>query len=234
MPVTIMLHPKPLADALSNAVAVSKELASVPSCPNIMITATGGSLYVYGVGRYAGGRTRVPTDMAVAGEETVTITREQAEGLATALRKVLGGQAASVGVTMDAAHFPVVVKDEHGMPVQQWANFHVATGDEPLAAFMEADPDDVWGWQFDVVDDVHADQPGVVPTPVAFTLDIMARFSKLKGAGKVIDMRTTKQPQLLAVAVGPDFRGVVAAVDRELYKVGGPGGDGPGSPDHLF
>ncbi len=231
---TLFLHPKPLADALSNAVAVSKELASVPSCPNIMVTTAGGSLYVYGVGRYAGGRTRVHIDTPISADETVTITRDQAEGLASALRKVLGGQAATVSLTLSAQPFPVVVKDEHGMPMQQWANFHVAAGEEPLAAFMEADPDDVWGWQFDVVDDVHADAPGVVPTPVAFTTDIMARFSKLKGAGKIIDMRTTKQPQLLAVAVGPDFRGVVAAVDRELYARGGHGGDGPGHPDHLF
>lgn len=223
-----------MADALSNAVAVSKELASIPSCPNIMLAYHMGELFVYGVGRYAGGRTRVPIDMAVAGAETVTITRDQAEGLATALRKVLGGQAASVGVTMDAAPFPVTVKDEHGMPMQQWANFHVATSTEPLAAFMEADPEDVWGWQFDVVDDVHTPDNADQPTPVAFTLDIMARFSKLKGVGKVIDLRTTKQPQLVAVAVGPDFRGVVAAVDRELYARGGPGGGGPGSQDHLF
>lgn len=113
----------------------------------------------------------------------------------------------------------------------------LADGDEyDLTTGMEGEPG-----MFDKVEDL-IDQINSMPaptSPTAFNLDVIGRCKDLKISGMpadwgVVDLAKHPTKNLVGVAVGPRFRGVVGAIDREGYARGGRWLDGPGDSSHLL
>jgi hypothetical protein len=113
----------------------------------------------------------------------------------------------------------------------------LADGDEyDLTTGMEGQPG-----MFDKVEDL-IDQINSMPAPdcpIAFNLDVIGRCKDLKITGMpadwgVVDLAKHPTKNLVGVAVGPRFRGVVGSIDREGYAQGGRWLDGPGEASHLL
>lgn len=237
--VRFTINPKDLADVLANAVEISKEKSGVKPLPLVMLAyqpaGKRGMVVAYGVGRYAAGRTVAYLDGLPTEESaSVCIDRDVAAELQGVLRKVLGGKKATVSVTISPEPVQVTVKDEHGMPVQTMANLHITSAEETLADLLDTDPEGKAGKWFDWVDDRLAEAKEAASGPLAFQTDIIARLNKIRAESSVVDLKSTGVPNLVAVALGSSFRGVMGEVNRESYVAGGPWGDGGGSPDHLF
>lgn len=72
--------------------------------------------------------------------------------------------------------------------------------------------------------------------PTAFMVETLKALTKIRTATKttVVDVAVLPDNEGAAImALGPTFRGVLAAVDRDLYARGGPWRDGPGTPLSL-
>lgn len=89
----------------------------------------------------------------------------------------------------------------------------------------------------DMVDELAAAAAPVTPT--AFNITVLNRIKDLKITGMpgdwgVMDVAQHPNKDIVGVAVGPNFRGLLGVIDRAKYMQGGKWGDGPGNPDHLF
>lgn len=238
-PVSFAIHPVDLADVLHNSVEISKEAKGIPNVPHVMLAyepgAEAGVVLGYGVGRYAGGRTAARLEGLPATESaSVCIERDVAAALQSQVRKIKGGKAARAHVTIYPEPTTITVKNEYGQEEQSTVNLVVTAGEDTLADLLDSDPDGTWDTAFDLLDDLLS--AGVTPldTPVAFSTDVFSRLGKIRADGPAIDLRRTKHERIVGVAIGSGFRGIIGDVDRETFAVGGPWGDGPGSPDHLF
>ena len=90
---------------------------------------------------------------------------------------------------------------------------------------------------FDAIEDMIDDfESGHRGTPSMFDLSVLGKLNKLKPGAKMgfADIAQHKTLDLVGVRVGPTFNALVAGINREGFKNGGPWGDGPGTPGHLF
>lgn len=240
MTVKFQIHPKLLADCIANAVEIGKEARSVQGVDHVLLTyqpdAGGkfGEVYCHGFGRYAAGRSRVQLEgLQDRGTASVSIDRDKAAELQSQLRKILGGKAAQVSVEIHEEAVLVNVLNEHGLPEPSMVNLLISDGNQTVADLLDSDPAGLFDSKWDSVDEMLAGAAEPTPGPFALATEVVARLGKVKGGG-VADFRKTSHERVLAVAIGPDFRGLLGDVDRELYAAGGPHGDGPGGQDHLF
>ena len=148
--------------------------------------------------------------------------------LGSAVRSTSAAQSALVGVTIDHKMSMTV---EYGEDLLG----ELADGDEyDLTTGMEGELG-MFEKVEDMVDSInsHPKPAG----PIAFNLDIITRCKDLKITDvttPIVDIARHPEKDLVGVAVGPRFRGVVAGIDRDGYAQGGRWFDGPGDPSHLF
>ena len=150
--------------------------------------------------------------------------------LATAIRSTSASASAVVGVTIDHKNAMTVMYGEELIG-------ELADGDEyDLTTGMEGQPG-----MFDKVEDLidQINSMGAPTAPIAFNLDVIGRCKDLKITGMpgdwgVVDLAKHPTKDLVGVAVGPRFRGVVGSINREGYAQGGRWLDGPGDPSHLL
>jgi hypothetical protein len=150
--------------------------------------------------------------------------------LASAIRSTSAAKDAVVGVTIDHKR-----------------SITVSYGEELIGELADADEYDLTtGMEgekgmFDKVEDL-IDQINAMPAPtapVAFNLEVIGRCKDLKITGMpgdwgVVDLAKHPTKNLVGVAVGPRFRGIVGTIDRDGYAQGGRWLDGPGEPSHLL
>jgi len=150
--------------------------------------------------------------------------------LASAIRATSAARDAVVGVTIDHKQSITVMYGEELIG-------ELADADEyDLTTGMEGQPG-MFDRLEDLIDQINSME---APTaPLAFNLDIIGRCKDLKITGMpgdwgVVDLAKHPTKNLVGVAVGPRFRGVVGSIDREGYAQGGRWLDGPGEPSHLL
>lgn len=220
------IHPLELANALFNAVEVSKDAGGRPGCPHVMITyelderLEAGVVSVYGIGRIAGGRTTLVLDTLGPNDYAeVCISRERAEQVQSMLRQVKGGKAARVSVRLSEEGVETVDFDEEGEPEVGVFNLLISKEDEEnFVELVESDPDREWRGHLQLINKILDTTKGPLEGPVAFSLEAMDRITALKGLGtKILDLAGTEREKVVAVAAGPTFRGIVATIDRSVY-----------------
>jgi len=248
MAVTFRVNPKTLANLLHNALTMAK--GRKPVQPLIYLRYTWdqergtGQLMAIGVSQYSAGLDwcDVSTDpdprglmdsyseirLLGANPEKTDVVDDLTK-LASAIRSTSAAKDAVVGVTMEHKHSFTVQYGEELLG-------ELGDGDEyDLTAGTDGKLDGV----FDKVEDL-IDQVNGCPCPdgpVAFNLDVIARVKDLKvSETMVMDVAAHPDPSknLVGVAVGPRFRGLVSAIDRGVYAKGGPWLDGPGDASHLL
>lgn len=226
---TFSIHPLELANALFNAVEVSKDAGGRPGCPHVMITYGPDDagekpvVEVYGIGRIVGGRTTLePEGMAPDDYAEVCISRERADQMQSMLRQIKGGKAARVSVRISEEGVESVDFDEEGEPEVGYYNLIVSKEDE--AAFIElidSDPERAWAKHLGLINSILDTTKGPLEGPLALSLEAIDRVTALKGLGsKIMDIAGTGHEKVVAVAAGPTFRGIVATIDRSLYADG--------------
>lgn len=223
---TFSVHPVELANAIFNAVELSKDAGGRPGCPHVMIeygpddSGRCGRVTVYGIGRIAGGRTTLVLDtVAPDACATVCISRERAQQLQSMLRGVGGGKAARVSARISEEGVESVDFDEEGEPEVEYHNLIVSRGDaEPFAELIDSDPEGQWAKHLGLIDLILNEKQAPLEGPVAFSLEAMDRITALKGLGtKILDLARTERDMVVAVAAGPTFRGIIASIDRSIY-----------------
>lgn len=235
--VSLAIKPLDLANLLTNAVEISKEAARIET-PGVVLLAYQpspdgkvGQLHSYGCGRYAAGRTRATLDGLPSGEAmSVSITREHAEELASALRKTSRAAEVRVGLMMTEQAVERVNPETGGA---SWGNLAVSYKDDYLAVLHDADPHGRFDAIWQQMDDLSA-AAGELVTGMALMVGVVARLSKMKGAGDVADLRATPLPGVVACKMGADVVVLLGEVNRQVYTAGGRWGDGPGKPEHLW
>ena len=220
------IHPLELANALFNAVEVSKDAGGRPGCPHVMITYGPDDagerpvVEVYGIGRIAGGRTSLePEGLAPDDYAEVCISRERAEQVQSMLRQVKGGKAARVSVRLSEEGVETVDFDDEGEPEVGVFNLLISKEDEEnFVELVESDPEREWRGHLQLINKILDTTKGPLEGPVAFSLEAMDRITALKGLGtKILDLAGTEREKVVAVAAGPTFRGIVATIDRSVY-----------------
>lgn len=238
--INVIIHPKTLADGLANAFICGKErIKAVRPCPHVLVayqeSEEGPAFYVYGMGRYIGGRTRVPIEAEATGAfASVSLTRENADTLQSMLRKAGTKKTDSVSVMISDEPKLITSYDEQGVPVQKYVNLVIASDAGVMAELTDADPEGKSDPFWEFVDDMIKADVDTGAGRMAFLTEILGRLKDVKADGPVLDVKRTSHDRITAVAIGSSFRGVLGDVGREVYAEGGPWKDGPGRPEHLL
>jgi hypothetical protein len=226
-----------LADALHNAVVLAQDSGGGPGCPHVLVcyqqdagVATGAVL-VYGASRLIAGRTTIRLDtLAPEDHASICISREHADQIQSVLRGFGRAKATRVGVRICEEGYDTVDFDE-GEPLVKTVHFSVRKGEEEhIAELADSDPSREYSRHFDIVDDylIGAGAPLLAPTLLSF--EALKRVLNLKGLGATaVDIAWTKREHILRVSAGPNFRGILGELDREVYA--GPDG---ARADHLL
>jgi hypothetical protein len=231
------MNPITLANMLTNAVEISKEAARIEMPDSVLLAyqpspdGTVGMLVVYGCGRYAAGRTVASLEGLPSSEAiSLSITRDHAAELSSALRKTSRAADTRVGVALHEQ--PVEgVHPETGSPT--WGNLVVAYGDKQLGHLHDSDPHGKYENTWARIDDLAA-MIGDPIAGVALHVGVLNRVSKLKGVGEVADLRTTPLPGVVAAKLGAGFVALLGEVNRGSFVAGGRWGDGPGRAEQLW
>ena len=221
------IHPKELADLLANAVDIGKDKPAVSINELVMLSCSGAYLSAYGRGRYTAGRDwrEVGTDVPLSGQ--LCLTEAECEELATVLRGTEGSGRKGTTVTVTLRHREA---------------FSVTAGTDILCQLPDADPtsatfgepDEVSDWE--EIDNLitSIEEHAGLTSPWACSTEILTRLNKIRSPTHVADFAIHQSGRIAGVAFGPSFRAVVAGVVREGYAQGGPWGNGPGEPEHLW
>lgn len=242
--VTFRANPKALANVIHNALTMAK--GKSPRQPLIYLRYSWdaerqtGQLMAIGLSQFSAGLDWMDVEsgtedgyaeirvLGVNPDKTGDV--DDLTKLASGIRSTSAAQSAVVGVAIDHKRFMTVQYGEQLIG-------ELADADEyDLTTGMEGEPG-----QFERVEDM-VDELNSMPAPtapVAFSLDIIGRCKDLKITGMpadwgVVDLAKHPEKDLVGVAVGPRFRGVVGAIDRDGYAKGGRWLDGPGDPSHLL
>lgn len=231
------MNPIDLANMLTNAVEISKEAPRIEHPESVLIayqpSSDGlvGQVLVYGCGRYAAGRTMATLDGLPSSEAmSLSITREHAAELSSALRKT--SRAADTRVSVDMSEVATEkVNPETGAP--SWGNLAVGYQQNYLAVLHDADPhgkfDAIWAR----VDDLAA-TTGDRVAGVTLMVGVLNRVQKLKGVGEVADIRSTPLPGVVAARLGSNFVALLGEVNKGSFVAGGKWGDGPGNQSQVW
>jgi len=235
--VSFSLNPITLANMLTNAVEISKEAARIDHPELVMLAYqpaadnSAGTLLAYSCGRYAASRGLLRLEGLPSSESiSLSITRDHAAELSSALRKTSRAADTRVGVAMHAEPVSGVHPDTGA---QTWGNLVVAYGDKQLGHLHDADPHGKFDGVWQRIDDL-AGATGDPIAGLALHVGVLNRLSKIKGGGEVADIRSTPLAHCVAVKLGSGFVALLGEVNRGSYIVGGKHGDGPGGPEQLW
>jgi hypothetical protein len=244
MVVSFRANPKALANAIHNALTMAK--GKNPRQPLVYLRYTWdadrgvGQVTTIGMSQFSAGLDWTDVEggtedgyaeirlLGVNPEKTDVV--DDLTKLGSAIRATSAAAGAVVGVTIDHKRSITVMYGEELIG-------ELADGDEyDLTTGMEGE----LGF-FDRVEDM-VDNLNSMPAPtapIAFNLDIIGRCKDLKITGMpgdwgVVDLASHPTKNLVGVAVGPRFRGVVGTIDRDGYAQGGRWLDGPGEASHLL
>jgi hypothetical protein len=232
------IAPMDLADALYNAVELSKEIPGTTGCPHVLICYQGdpetglGIVLVYGVSRIVGGRTTLRLETQGPEDHvSVVIHRDHANEIQSALRGYGRAKSTRVAVRIAEEGFDTVEETEDGDFDVRTVNLSIQKeGQEPLAELADSDPSGEFGKYFDIVDDYLVGSGGPLSGPTAFSFESVKRVTALKGLeARALDLAQTTRKHVIAIAAGPNFRGILGELDREVYA--GPDG---ARADHLL
>lgn len=232
------IRPIELADALYNAVTLSQEHGGKSGCPHVLIcyqsAADGrtGKVVVYGVSRLVAGRTTVNLDVQAPGPEeyvSVCIGRDYADRVQSMLRGFGRAKSTTVGVRICEEGYDTV-DFEDDEPVVKTVHFSITKDDDVLVELADSDPEREFDRHFDIVDDYLVGSGGQLSGPTAFIFEAVKRVTSLKGLGATaLDLAQTTRKHIVAISAGPNFRGILGELDREIYA--GPDG---ARADHLL
>lgn len=244
MAVRFRVQPAALANVFHNALTIAKEKPKESPQPLIYLRYTwddevnAGQLMAIGAGRYAAGLDWYDTEGSDQGYAEVRVlgVNPEKNDLVDDLAKL----ASKVRGTTTSKNAFVDVEIDHKRSIL------VTYGAELLGELADQDEWDLTMGNdgkpgiFEQVEDLVdflQDCPAP-PGPATFNLDILSKLKDLKVTGLpatlgVVDMTKHPDQNLIGVAVGPRFRGLIGALNRESYAAGGPWGDGPGRPEHL-
>jgi hypothetical protein len=223
---TLSVSPLELADALYNAVELAKDTPPLRGCPHVLICYQGdedgrlGVVLVYGISRHIGGRTIIRLDTAAPEDRAaVVISRDHANEIQSALRGYGRGKSTRVAVRISEEGFDTVQFSEDGEPEVLTKNLSIQKeGEEPLAELADSDPLREYDEYFDLIDFYLVGSGAQLAGPTAFTFEAVKRVTNLKGLdAKVMDLAQTAHPRIIAIAAGPNFRGILGELDREGY-----------------
>lgn len=240
-----MVHPRQLADGLANAFLMGKEkVKAVKPCPVVLLAydeAPEPAFWIYGMGRYTAGRSRVPLGVAATGAyASVSLTRENADTLRAMLTKAgtgaNGNPVKDDTVTVVISDEPMLIEstNENGQPTQKYVNLMISNHKGTLAELTDADLEGTFDGCWDFVDQKIKMDVGGGNERMTFVMDVLAKLKDVKSDGPVIDIKRTDHDRIAAVAIGSNFRGIMGDAEREVYAQGGPHKDGPGRPEHLL
>lgn len=221
--VSFNLHPKNLANLFSNLVAIGKQKAGEPAgSPVAMLRynfddETGvGQLAGVSCSRYCAGLDWVEVYGGEQGyaEVVVLLVNPEKTDLVDDLAK-LATQVRGTGTAQDS-RVHVTMRDGHSITV--------VSGEQVIGELGEADSGRRYGAVLDRVEDeldavLSAPQK---PTPTAFNIDLLGRLKDVKATGLpatwgMVDMFHHPELDVVAVAVGPTFRGLVGSIARGGY-----------------
>lgn len=238
--VSFSAPPAALANIFHNVISMHKEKAGEAGQPLIYLRYQWdedigqGQIMAVGLGRYTAGLDWMPVEggtrdgyaeVRVQGINTQkTDVVDDLKKLATGIRSTTTSKQARVYVTMDHKRL-----------------ISVTYGPELVGELPDADPFDQTAGVYEKVED-FVDMMAELPAPagpMAFKVGILAKLKEVKVTGgspdmEVVDIAKHPDFDLIGLAVGPTFRGLVGALGREGYAAGGPWGDGPGRPNHLW
>lgn len=236
-------NPKALANTIHNALTMAKGKNPVQPLIYLRFEADQdgkGQMVAIGLSRFSAGLDWVDVESGTAnGYAEVRLLGVNPEKtdlvddltkLGSAIRQTSAAASALVDVTIDHKRSITVTYGDQLVG-------ELADADEyDLTTGMEGSPG-VFDRVEDMIDQVNAMEAPTSPT--AFNLDIIGRCRDLKITGMpgdwgIVDLAKHPVHDLIGVAVGPRFRGLVGAIDRDGYAVGGRWHDGPGEPSHLF
>ena len=235
---TFEVRPLDLADALYNAVELSKECPHKPGCPHVLICYQGddeqgtGVILVYGSSRLIAGRTTIKLEtQAPEDHVSVAISRDHANQIQSALRDYGRGKSTRVAVRINEEGWDTVDWDEDDEPSVRTVNLCIQKeGLDPLAELADSDPDHEWDQHFGIVDDYLIGSGAQLAGPTAFPFESLKRVMALKGLeAKVMDLAQTTHSNVVALAAGPNFRGIIGELDRAVYA-----GPTQARADHLL
>ncbi|HEX9089362.1 MAG TPA: hypothetical protein VF867_17860 [Arthrobacter sp.] len=219
------VRPIELADALYNAVELSAETGGPPGCPHVLISyqpdasGTVGAVVICGVSRIVAGKTTIILEtQAPDSYASVAIHREKAGEIQSVLRTFGRGKSTRVGVRICEEGFDVVEFDDEDEPVVATVNLMVTKDDAEVAALADSDPEGKWDRHFDMIDEYLIGSGAPLLHPALLSFDALKRVLSLKGLeARAVDIAMTKRENVLALAAGPHFRGVIGCLDREAY-----------------
>jgi hypothetical protein len=234
---TFSVSPLALADALYNAVELSKETPPKPGCPHVLICYQAdsvqgtGLVLVYGSSRLVAGRTAIRLDtQAPEDHASVTISREHASEIQSALRDYGRAKSTRVAVRICEEGWDCVDFDGDEPDVRTVHLSIQKEGLDPLAELADSDPGREWDAHFGIVDEYLIGSGAQLAGPTAFPFEALKRVMALKGLeAKVMDLAETTRSSVVALAAGPNFRGIIGELDRAVYA--GPDG---ARADHLL
>jgi hypothetical protein len=229
------IRPIELADALYNAVTLAQDSGGLPGCPHVLISYQAGldgrtgAVAVYGISRLIGGRTTINLETQAPDEYvSVCISRERADEVQSLLRSYGRAKSTMVGVRISEEGYDTVDFDDDGEPDVRTVHFSITKGEDTVVELAESDPAGEFNGHFDMIDSYNA--RGQLAGPHAFTFEAVKRVTNLKGLGATtMDLGLTHNPSVMVIAAGPHFRGILGAVDREVYA--GPAGE---RSEHLL
>jgi hypothetical protein len=244
MVISFRANPKALANVIHNALTMAKE--KNPRQPLLLLRYTWdtdratGQIMAIGMSKFTAGLDWMDveqgTEDGYAEIRVLGVNPDKTDivddltKLASAIRKASAAASALVGVTIDHKHMLSVQYGEEFLGELADADeYDLTSGNEGEPGFFEKVED--------MVDQINNHPAPVAPT--AFNLEVIGKCKDVKVTGMpmdwgVIDLAKHPDKDIIGVAVGPTFRGVVGAVDREGYAQGGRWMDGPGDPSHLF
>ena len=217
------VRPIELADALYNAVLLGQDALGKPGCPHVLVgyqnasDGRTGAVTVYGVSRIIAGRTTIPLDTVAPNDyASVCISRDKADEVQSLLRSYGRAKSTTVGVRICEEGYDTVEFDEDENPDVRTVHFAITKGEDVVVELAESDPAGKFNDHFDLIDKWSTD--GDLSGPALFTFEAVKRVTNLKGLGATtMDLAQTANPNVMALAAGPHFRGILGQIDRDAY-----------------
>ena len=205
--VLVHVNPQELANLLWNAVAITKVKAGERVLEVVLLEVRGGGLYSYGFAGHSAGRGYVDLGPHQQGEDSVAITRDEAEELQSVLRKMSKSKDASVSVAIGSGgEYDLIVAD----------------GDDRIAELNDVDPEGEHSSKWEAIDtwiEQGVASGGTFIGAIAFVATTLKRLADLKPPVALVDLAPAKDGHPVIAKAGPGFWAILGNVSRTLWEL---------------